>query len=67
MKERSQPRIWTTETYDRISRYNDTFMKFFFPIGQKGRRRIVKKLTSGSVLDVACGTGTLLAMEKTRG
>ena len=67
MKERSQPRIWTTETYNRLSRYYDTFMKFFFPIGEKGRERIVKKLTSGSVLDVACGTGTLLDMAKIKG
>ena len=67
VKERSQPRIWTTETYNRLSRYYDTFMKFFFPIGEKGRERIVKKLTSGSVLDVACGTGTLLDMVKIKG
>jgi ubiquinone/menaquinone biosynthesis C-methylase UbiE len=39
-------------------------MKFFFPIGEKGRERIVEKLTSGSVLDVACGTGTLLELAK---
>lgn len=67
MKERSQPRIWTTQTYNRLACYYDTFMKFFFPLGQKGRERIVKKLTSGSVLDVACGTGTLLAMAKIKG
>jgi ubiquinone/menaquinone biosynthesis C-methylase UbiE len=42
-------------------------MKFFFPIGEKGRERIVEKLTSGSVLDVACGTGTLLEMAAKKG
>jgi len=42
-------------------------MKFFFPVGEKGRERVVEKLTSGSVLDVACGTGTLLKMAKKKG
>jgi ubiquinone/menaquinone biosynthesis C-methylase UbiE len=67
MSKRTQPRIWTTKTYNRLSRYYDTFMKYFFPIGEKGREKIVEKLTSGSVLDVACGTGTLLEMAKMKG
>jgi ubiquinone/menaquinone biosynthesis C-methylase UbiE len=50
-----------------LSRYYDKFMKFFFPIGEIGREMIVEKLTSGSVLDVACGTGTLLEMAKKKG
>lgn len=64
---RTEPRVWTTNTYNRLSRYYDAFMKFFFPIGEKGRERIVEKLASGSVLDVACGTGTLLKLAKTKG
>jgi demethylmenaquinone methyltransferase/2-methoxy-6-polyprenyl-1,4-benzoquinol methylase len=67
VKKRSAPRVWTTRTYNRLSRYYDTFMKFFFPVGEKGRERIVEKLISGSVLDVACGTGTLLKMAKKKG
>ena len=67
MKKKPQPRIWTTNTYNRLSRYYDAFMKFFFPIGEKGREKIVEKLTSGSVLDVACGTGTLLEMAGKKG
>lgn len=67
IKKRSEPRVWTTNTYNRLSRYYDAFMKFFFPIGEKGRERIVEKLASGSVLDVACGTGTLLKLAKTKG
>ena len=66
-KKRSEPRVWTTNTYNRLSRYYDTFMRFFFPIGEKGRERIVEKLTTGSVLDVACGTGTLLEMATKKG
>ncbi len=42
-------------------------MKFFFPLGEKGRERIVDKLAIGSVLDVACGTGTLLALAENKG
>ncbi|MFC1922087.1 class I SAM-dependent methyltransferase [Chloroflexota bacterium] len=67
MKKKPQPRIWTTNTYNRFSRYYDAFMKFFFPVGEKGREKIVEKLTSGSVLDVACGTGTLLEMAGKKG
>jgi ubiquinone/menaquinone biosynthesis C-methylase UbiE len=43
------------------------FIKFIFPIGEKGRERISEKLSSGSVLDVACGTGTLLKLAKNKG
>ena len=67
MKKRSEPRVWTTKTYNRLSRYYDTFMKIFFPLGQAGREKIVEKLDSGTVLDVACGTGTLLAMAEKKG
>ncbi|MGB2964118.1 MAG: class I SAM-dependent methyltransferase [Anaerolineales bacterium] len=67
MSKRTQPRIWTTKTYNRVSRHYDAIMKYFFPIGEKGREKIVEKLTSGSVLDVACGTGTLLEMAKKKG
>jgi len=42
-------------------------MKFFFPFGEKGREKIVEKLTSGSVLDEACGTGTLLELAGKKG
>lgn len=63
----SQPRIWTTKTYDRLSRYYDLIMKVLFPIGETGRVRIVEKLISGSVLDIACGTGTLVEMAHKKG
>ena len=67
MSKREQPRIFTTKTYNRMAHYYDAFMKFFFPIGEKGREKIVEELTSGSVLDVACGTGTLLEMAEMKG
>ena len=67
MSRKLQPRVWTTKTYNKLSPYYDRFMKFFFPLGEKGRERIVDKLVSGSVLDVACGTGTLLALAENKG
>jgi len=65
--DKPHPRIWTTTTYDRLSSFYDLLMKFFFPVGEKGRERIVRKLNTGSILDVACGTGSLLAMAQKRG
>ncbi len=53
--------------YNRISPYYDRLMKWFFPIGEIGRERIVEKLSAGAVLDVACGTGTLLEMAHIKG
>jgi ubiquinone/menaquinone biosynthesis C-methylase UbiE len=67
MKQKSEPRVWTIKTYDRLSRYYDALMRIFFPLGQEGREKIVEKLDSGTVLDVACGTGTLLAMAEKKG
>jgi ubiquinone/menaquinone biosynthesis C-methylase UbiE len=62
MSDSPQPKIWKTKTYDRLSKYYDKFMRLFFPIGEKGRESIVERLKTGSVLDVGCGTGTLLAL-----
>jgi len=67
MKDKSRPRIWTTGTYDRLAGYYDLLMKLFFPLGEKGRVRIVSRLNAGFILDIACGTGTLLAMAWERG
>jgi ubiquinone/menaquinone biosynthesis C-methylase UbiE len=42
-------------------------MRVSFPVGEKGRGRIIDRLGAGSILDVACGTGTLLAMACEKG
>ena len=67
MASRSRPRIWTTKTYDRLAKYYDSLTRILFPVGEKGRKRVVERLGAGSVLDVACGTGTLLALAHERG
>jgi ubiquinone/menaquinone biosynthesis C-methylase UbiE len=67
VKTKEQARVWTTKTYDRLSKYYDTFMRILFPVGERGRERVVERLDSGTVLDVACGTGTLLALAFTKG
>jgi ubiquinone/menaquinone biosynthesis C-methylase UbiE len=67
MKYRSEVKVWTTSFYDRFARWYDGFMRLAFPPGEKGRVRVVAEMTEGSVLDVACGTGTLLAMARDKG
>lgn len=58
---------WTSNTYDRLSRHYDLFARVFFAIGEKGKRRIVNELRIGNILDVACGSGTLLAAAVEKG
>ncbi|MFL7791923.1 MAG: class I SAM-dependent methyltransferase [Anaerolineae bacterium] len=67
MKYRSEIKVWTTSFYDRFAGWYDAFMRLAFPPGEKGRERVVAELAEGSVLDVACGTGTLLAMAREKG
>ena len=67
MRKRTQPKVWTKKTYNRLAKYYDLFMRVSVPVGEKGRERIVERLSTGSVLDVACGTGTLLAMAHEKG
>jgi ubiquinone/menaquinone biosynthesis C-methylase UbiE len=51
---------WTPSLYDRLSKHYDRFAKLLFPIGDRGREEVTSGLVSGCILDVACGTGTLL-------
>ena len=63
--ERKKPLLlihWTPDLYSKISKYYDLLYRLFFPIGKKGQHAVLRGLEVGSLLDVACGTGTLLAM-----
>lgn len=51
---------WTPEFYDKLSKYYDQLFKLTFSIGIKGQARVLEGIKPGSLLDVACGTGTLL-------
>jgi ubiquinone/menaquinone biosynthesis C-methylase UbiE len=57
---------WTPKLYDKIARYYD-WMACLFPIGRKGHEIVLGGLVEGSLLDVACGTGTLLAKAAEKG
>ena len=67
MKSLSSVIRWTPRVYDRLARFYDIFARCFLPYGEKGRLRVVEGLSSGSIVDVGCGTGTLLAMASANG
>jgi ubiquinone/menaquinone biosynthesis C-methylase UbiE len=56
---------WTPQTYNKISKYYDTFSWLVSPKGS--HQKIIEGLNTGSILDVACGTGTLLALAQANG
>lgn len=57
----------TPKIYDKIAKCYDPFLSCFFPVAQKAQKRVVENLNPGSILDVACGTGSVLAMAYKRG
>jgi len=67
MKRLSLAGIWTPRLYDLLARQYDRLFKLFFPMGEEGYRRVLDGLISGSIMDVACGTGTILAMARAKG
>ena len=58
---------WTPSLYDALAKHYDRLARWLFPISDTGREKVVSGLVSGHVLDVACGTGTLLAKAQQRG
>lgn len=67
MKHPSLAGIWTPGFYDLLARQYDRFFKLFFHMGEEGYRSVLDGLDSGSIVDAACGTGTLLAMAQAKG
>jgi ubiquinone/menaquinone biosynthesis C-methylase UbiE len=60
MRSFSLARIWTPKTYDWISRYYDRLGWLFSPSALDVHSRLLEGIGPGSILDVGCGTGTLL-------
>jgi ubiquinone/menaquinone biosynthesis C-methylase UbiE len=63
----SLARIWTPGFYNRIARFYDRIAGLIAPEGKVAQRKMVDDLMDGTLLDVGCGTGTLLAMAGKRG
>jgi ubiquinone/menaquinone biosynthesis C-methylase UbiE len=51
---------WTPKFYDRLSKSYDLLARIFFPMGEKGKDRVIQGLGTGRILDIACGSGGLL-------
>jgi ubiquinone/menaquinone biosynthesis C-methylase UbiE len=58
-------KIWSNNTYDKFASLYDIILGLFLP--KKYRKVVVAYLTSGNVLDVACGTGDLLLHANKKG
>ncbi|NIM95898.1 MAG: methyltransferase domain-containing protein [Anaerolineales bacterium] len=65
MRSLSLAGIWTPRLYDRIAGYYDALSFLISP--QSAHRKVTEDLHSGSILDVGCGTGTLLQMANANG
>jgi ubiquinone/menaquinone biosynthesis C-methylase UbiE len=67
MSQTDATKLWTPGVYDRISRYYDFFSDTVFRTPKHGRERAVRGLHGGTILDVACGTGSLLLQASQHG
>jgi ubiquinone/menaquinone biosynthesis C-methylase UbiE len=52
---------WSPDVYTKLAKHYDLFLKLTFPIGSKGQAGVLQDMNPGLLLDVACGTGTVLA------
>ena len=58
---------WNPSLYDSLAKSYDRLAAWFFPIGERGKEKVVASLESGHILDIACGTGTLLDQAQNQG
>ena len=58
---------WTPQVYDRWSPTYDFLIRLTLPVSEVARASVAKHLQAGSLLDVGCGTGTLLALARDQG
>jgi ubiquinone/menaquinone biosynthesis C-methylase UbiE len=70
MKPLSLIGIWSPNTYDRLAKFYD-FFDGLSPHSDRAKETIVealaKEIGSGSILDIACGTGELLLKAHSKG
>lgn len=52
--------------YSKLAKYYDSFFNLF-STSEKTKERVIESLSSGSILDVACGTGSVLALASNKG
>jgi ubiquinone/menaquinone biosynthesis C-methylase UbiE len=73
MAERAMPRqaghagLWSSKNYGRIAPYYDRIFRFLFPNDIMVKQAVVEGMRPGRVLDIACGTGTLLELASRAG
>jgi ubiquinone/menaquinone biosynthesis C-methylase UbiE len=60
-------RIWSPKMYNWLSRRYDSLSWMFAPGGEEAQQMLVKDIDCGSILDIGCGTGTLLALASSKG
>ena len=58
----SAQKLWTPKVYDRIVAFYDAVFERLFPGAMAARRRVVEDWHTDAILDVGCGTGSLLAL-----
>lgn len=58
---------WTPDLYSRLSKYYDRLAPIFHSIGEVAKIQVAGALDSGTVLDIACGTGSLLVLAHRKG
>jgi ubiquinone/menaquinone biosynthesis C-methylase UbiE len=58
----SAQKLWTSKVYDRIVAFYDAVFERLFPGAMSARRRVIEDWQTGTILDVGCGTGSLLSL-----